>query len=55
MRKQYKLSKIKKKKLQFFFFDGGSVKTLCSLLTLSQTTNFTRFQTERACRRQFQI
>ena len=24
-------------------------------LTLSQTTNFTPFQTERVCRRQFQI
>ena len=24
-------------------------------LTLSQTTNFRRFQTERVCRRQFQI
>ena len=38
---------------------GGNSRSIvifaALILTLSQTTNFRRFQTERVCRRQFQI
>ena len=33
----------------------GQATTMLGLLTLSQTTNFRPFQTERVCRRQFQV
>ena len=40
---------------QIFYFQKQFKQTQPFYLTLSQTTNFRLFQTEKACRRQFQI
>ena len=41
--------------LIYFFTWTDALLSFRLLLTLSQTTNFRLFQTERVCRRQFQI
>ena len=38
-----------------YILDQSKISIFVNELTLSQTTNFTLFQTERVCRRQFQI
>ena len=46
---------LKPKEVKFIMLGIGFIMSEGVVLTLSQTTNFRLFQTERVCRRQFQI